>query len=185
VPITFHNRKHGESKLTVREQLRYLEHLSRLYDYRFPKASPRIKFIIAWMTGAGACGLTVAFLDLGLRVPSFLSVAAGLMAMMAVTLAFFVRYVRAQREYLEMRNPMSEFAGISLAEFIVGWSIAISLNASLSTATAAAVLMVLLTRYTLRKVFLHDLRGGRGMPREAMPVPPVPAPAPTRTAASA
>ena len=34
VPITFRNRIHGESKLTLGEQFHYLEHLSRLYEYR-------------------------------------------------------------------------------------------------------------------------------------------------------
>ncbi len=40
VPIVFRNRVHGESKLTMKEQFRYLEHLSRLYDYKYPKAAP-------------------------------------------------------------------------------------------------------------------------------------------------
>lgn len=35
VPIHFANRKFGESKLSIREQLNYLRHLCRLYAYRF------------------------------------------------------------------------------------------------------------------------------------------------------
>lgn len=35
VPIRFANRKHGESKLSFREQINYLRHLRRLYAYRF------------------------------------------------------------------------------------------------------------------------------------------------------
>ena len=35
VPIHFSNRKHGESKLSFREQVNYLRHLRRLYAYRF------------------------------------------------------------------------------------------------------------------------------------------------------
>ena len=35
VPIHFANRKHGESKLSFREQINYLRHLRRLYAYRF------------------------------------------------------------------------------------------------------------------------------------------------------
>lgn len=34
VPIHFANRAHGESKLTVREQLLYLRHLTRLYRFK-------------------------------------------------------------------------------------------------------------------------------------------------------
>ena len=47
VPIHFDTRSHGESKLTLREQFRYLEHLSRLYDFYYPRASPMLKFLIA------------------------------------------------------------------------------------------------------------------------------------------
>ncbi len=34
VPIHFANRRHGKSKLTLREQLNYLKHLKRLWDYK-------------------------------------------------------------------------------------------------------------------------------------------------------
>jgi dolichol-phosphate mannosyltransferase len=36
VPIEFATRAAGESKLTAREQVRYLRHLVRLYRFRFP-----------------------------------------------------------------------------------------------------------------------------------------------------
>lgn len=39
VPIVFADRIHGESKLTVRQQLLYLKHLWTLYCYRWPVAS--------------------------------------------------------------------------------------------------------------------------------------------------
>jgi len=35
IPIHFSNREHGESKLTVHQQLLYLRHLARLYRFRF------------------------------------------------------------------------------------------------------------------------------------------------------
>jgi dolichol-phosphate mannosyltransferase len=35
IPITFHDRHKGTSKLTVREQVNYLRHLARLYAYRW------------------------------------------------------------------------------------------------------------------------------------------------------
>jgi dolichol-phosphate mannosyltransferase len=40
VPISFHNRLHGESKLNLREQINYLRHLGRLY--RFWLRQPRV-----------------------------------------------------------------------------------------------------------------------------------------------
>src|SRR4051794_15291375 len=57
VPIHFDSRAHGRSKLTLAQQFRYLEHLSRLYDFSFPRASPVVKFLIAtacgWLVGLG------------------------------------------------------------------------------------------------------------------------------------
>ena len=37
VPIHFHNRLHGQSKLSLREQVNYLRHLGRLYKFRLCK----------------------------------------------------------------------------------------------------------------------------------------------------
>jgi dolichol-phosphate mannosyltransferase len=34
VPIHFSDRQHGESKLSLKEQLNFIRHLSRLYAYR-------------------------------------------------------------------------------------------------------------------------------------------------------
>ena len=46
VPILFALRQHGRSKLSLKEQFRYLEHLSRLYDFSFPRLAPMLKFLI-------------------------------------------------------------------------------------------------------------------------------------------
>jgi len=41
VPIHFANRKQGTSKLSLREQLNYLRHLVRLYDFRWRHGAPQ------------------------------------------------------------------------------------------------------------------------------------------------
>ena len=150
----------------MKEQFRYLEHLLRLYDYRFPKASPRVKFVIAAGCGAAACFATLAALDHA-DVAPFVSLGAGIIAMILVTLVFFLRYVRTQGDFLVMRHPWSEFAYISMAEFVSGWVFAVSTHARLYGQMAVGLAVLLLVRYALRKVFLHDLRGIRGAPRGA------------------
>jgi dolichol-phosphate mannosyltransferase len=163
VPITFRNRVHGESKLTLKEQFRYLEHLSRLYDYKFPKASPRAKFLIAAGCGAAAGFGTLFALD-GFELPSLISIGAGMLAMIGVTLLFFARYVRTQRDFIFMAQPFTEFGYISMAEFITGWSFAVATKSNIYVQMMMGLIVLLLVRYTLRKVFLHDLRGVRGTP---------------------
>jgi len=51
IPIHFAERTAGESKLSLREQFRYLEHLSRLYDFCYPRLSPIAKFLIVVLLG--------------------------------------------------------------------------------------------------------------------------------------
>jgi glycosyltransferase involved in cell wall biosynthesis len=184
VPITFRNRIHGESKLTLKEQFRYLEHLSRLYDYRFPKTAPRSKFLIAAAAGALACYSALLPLHLA-NLPQPISIAAGLIAMILVTLAFFARYVRAQRDFIIMKSPYAEFAAISFAEFLLGWTAAVATPADLVLQTSVGIAMLLLVRYTLRKVFLHDLRGIHGTPTPKASLRLTLAPSRRTTAASA
>jgi len=183
VPITFRNRVHGESKLTMKEQFRYLEHLSRLYDYKFPKASPRAKFLIASGCGAVACFSAMIGLN-SLELPQPVSIAGGVVAMILVTLAFFARYVRTQRDFIVMAQPYTEFGYISLAEFVTGVAFAVATQSNIYVQTAMGLVVLLLVRYTLRKVFLHDLRGIRGLPTEKARVRLTLAPA-RRSAASA
>ncbi|MCH9704929.1 MAG: glycosyltransferase family 2 protein [Proteobacteria bacterium] len=54
VPILFRDRIHGESKMTLREQLNYLRHLRRLYHYRWPKYIEILQFL-----AVGSCGLII------------------------------------------------------------------------------------------------------------------------------
>jgi dolichol-phosphate mannosyltransferase len=42
VPIEFADRLHGQSKLTIGQQLLYLQHLVRLYRFRWPIAAPLV-----------------------------------------------------------------------------------------------------------------------------------------------
>lgn len=51
VPIHFADRVHGESKLTWKEQVRYLRHLRRLYQFRFPFLAEFMQFGLVGGTG--------------------------------------------------------------------------------------------------------------------------------------
>jgi dolichol-phosphate mannosyltransferase len=53
VPITFRNRLHGSSKLTLKAQWDYLRHLKRLYEYRLGAFAQPAQFVLVGATGAG------------------------------------------------------------------------------------------------------------------------------------
>ncbi len=118
-PIFFRNRLHGKSKLTVQEQLRYLEHLSRLYDYKFKKGSPRVKFLITAL-GSAIVGYLVALAVEAAGTHRLDAVAVGIMATLAMTSLFFGRYLRTQRKNVTSLHPWSAFLVICFVEFLVG-----------------------------------------------------------------
>lgn len=51
VPIHFENRRFGESKLTFRQQLLYLQHLRRLYIYKYGLWSQMMQFLVVGAMG--------------------------------------------------------------------------------------------------------------------------------------
>lgn len=166
VPIHFAERTRGESKLNVKEQFRYLEHLSRLYDFTFPRASPIAKFLIvialSWLVGFSLFHLLLATAT-GV-VPAMF---AAYLGVIALTAAFHVRYVRTQREFIVRPRPWLDFALISAAELcacvLSAWWVLRRLESPATTYELffipAAVATVV--RYALRKELLQDVRGLR------------------------
>jgi len=51
VPIHFSERKFGESKLSLKEQVYFLRHLRRLYQYRYPAWTEFVQFGLVGSTG--------------------------------------------------------------------------------------------------------------------------------------
>ncbi|HEX8521998.1 MAG TPA: polyprenol monophosphomannose synthase [Tepidisphaeraceae bacterium] len=167
IPIHFGLRQKGESKLTIKQQFKYLEHLSRLYDYTFPRGSPILKFAIATSTG-----WLVGFAAYLLFVQSRVLPTSTLEPIFAypftiLTIAVFhLRYVRTQREFILRPHPWRDFWMISLMEWATCAVASLwvtgrvnhlgVLELFLLTFGAATVV-----RYILRKEFLHDIRGLR------------------------
>jgi dolichol-phosphate mannosyltransferase len=79
VPIHFTDRQLGESKLTFKEQLRYLQHVRRLYVYRFALWSELVQFVLVGATGLGVnLALLTLFLMLGMSMRVSVSLAIAL-----------------------------------------------------------------------------------------------------------
>ena len=172
IPIHFGMREKGESKLSLKQQFRYLEHLSRLYDFTFPRASPIVKFFIAtaasWLVGLGVYLPLIRNGDGQVH-----AIAIAYLPAIAVTAIFHIRYVRTQREFLSRQTPWLDFVVISVAEWIVAmlaawWIGRRVIEPGMWVIFAACFGAATLTRYVLRKEFLLDIRGlRRTSPREA------------------
>lgn len=169
VPIHFAPRQHGRSKLTVREQFRFLEHLSRLYDFAYPRRSSYSKFIVVATLGFLIAALFMrTMLNASLVAPAALCLAYP--ATIAVTALFFLRYVTAQRAFIVPTRPWRDFLLISAAEWatVIGvtawgmWRLRDTRPLELLTLAFAAAMII---RYVLRKELMHDIRGLRREPR--------------------
>jgi dolichol-phosphate mannosyltransferase len=169
VPIAFGLREKGQSKLSLREQFRYLEHLSRLYDFTFPRASPIVKFLIvlaaSWFVGLAAfLWLIHAGVDRDIAPP------LAYLGALAVTALFHMRYVRTQRAFLVRPRPWGDFAFISVCELGACALAAAWIGHRVPVRWAPEIFLVpfgcaTVVRYVLRKELMQDIRGLRREPR--------------------
>lgn len=99
VPIHFARRHAGESKLNLKQQLRYVRHLARLYAFAFPRATIFLKAI-----AGGAAGFAIA-------MASNPALAGVLTVLAAITLTFVTRQRRApqpsRRQLLDAERVLS------------------------------------------------------------------------------
>lgn len=165
VPIHFATRAKGESKLTVKQQFKYLEHLSRLYDFTYPRISPIGKFIfvtaIAWLVGMGL------FLTVLIPVMSLgFSASIAYLGAIAITSIFHARYVRTQREFIFRKHPWIDFIFTAMAEWAAcsltaGWLAERFDQPTPIEIFFASFTVATLVRYVMRKEFFQDIRGLR------------------------
>jgi len=165
VPIHFGKRAAGESKLNLKEQFRYLEHLSRLYDFSYPRLSPMLKFgVVTLISWSVAAAYFVAMRTIGWGVLA--SVIASYGWVLAVTAVFHARYVRTQREFLLHPRPWLDFLLAGAGEWIACGLVATYLAKRAVVPHEADIFLLsfaaaMLIRYILRKELLLDVRGLR------------------------
>jgi len=165
IPIHFAERTAGESKLSLREQFRYLEHLSRLYDFCYPRLSPIAKFLIVVLLG-WSVGLAIFLLTLHQGVKTAWSPIVAYVGFIVVTAIFHRRYIKAQREFLLTKSPWGEFALLCLAEWLACAAAGIWMAERVPGHSPTEMFVVpfavgTVVRYVLRKELMHDIRGLR------------------------
>lgn len=118
IPIHFSDRIYGSSKLTLKEQLRYLQHLRRLYLHKFANAMYLLQFL-----AVGASGVVVNLVALSVLVWLGLSESLSLAGGIAVSLVSnFLLNRRFTFSYARDANPLLQFAGF-LGASLVGMSV--------------------------------------------------------------
>ncbi len=165
VPIHFGLRTRGESKLSLQQQFRYLEHLSRLYDFTYPRLSPIVKFLIAVALGY-AFGLCLFFGLAKIAGTGTTNITGSYAGALLVTAVFHIRYVRTQRPFLLTRHPWREFFAVALLEciavaIVAHWLLGHTWNITRVELFTISFFFGILIRYVLRKELMLDIRGLR------------------------
>ncbi|MFN3937455.1 MAG: glycosyltransferase [Gemmobacter sp.] len=124
IPIHFADRMHGESKLTLRQQLLYIKHLRRLYLHRFANAMSVAQFAVVGASGVvvNLSVLTVLQL-LGFR--DAISLAGGIAVSVCTN---FLLNRRFTFSYARDRNIWRQFAGfisVSALGILVNYTVAL------------------------------------------------------------
>lgn len=130
VPIHFSDRLHGESKLTLKEQINYLRHLKRLADFKFRWLSRLVQFICV-----GATGMVIDLLAYMLLLTIMpLTVARGL-AIWAAMSWNFVLNRRITFSYAG-NHPIARqyvlFCFSCLLGALINWSVSVGLTVSVA-----------------------------------------------------
>jgi len=163
IAISFSDRTEGFSKLNVREQLRYLDHLSSLYDFAYPRLSSSLKYFVACAVGlilALALYAVLGTFTLAPKTRLFASYAGSLVA----AAAFYWRYVIYNRPFIKSLHPLLEFVSISLLELgLIGYAAFELMVDSLTQFPYLAVTVLAVVgaciRFVGRKILGHDIRG--------------------------
>jgi len=115
VPIRFGLRQTGTSKLDVRQRLRFLDHLSRLYDHCYPRASSWGKWALV-----NGCGWVIAFgLYVRLVAGEVNPAIAPSIAFAGVLIASAVFQMRAMRMRGGRSRDWADFGLVALAQWSV------------------------------------------------------------------
>jgi dolichol-phosphate mannosyltransferase len=91
IPIHFTDRKYGTSKLSLKEQFKYLQHLRRLYKYKYGNWAEVVQFLIV---GASGLVVNVVFLTafLAVETPETIAVASAILVSMTSNFALNRRF---------------------------------------------------------------------------------------------
>lgn len=129
IPIQFTDRVYGESKLTLKEQLRYIQHLRRLYLHRFANAMYVLQFLVVGASGV-IVNLAVLTLLLMLGMQEAVCLAGGIAVSLVTN---FLLNRRFTFSYARDRNIFKQFIGFvsaSAVGFTANYLVAIWMNSS-------------------------------------------------------
>lgn len=127
VPIQFQKRLHGESKLSIKEQIKYLIHVKRLYEYKFKTLSEFIKFSLIGCSGMVVdLSFTYVAKDIWL-LPFYIARAVGFIFALTSNFLLNRRFTFAKAQEGNVIRQYASFFIVSIFGFLINWSISVYL----------------------------------------------------------
>ena len=125
VPITFTDRLHGESKLSLREQINYVRHLKRLFEFRYRSWAFFGQFALVGLSGM-VIDLAVYAVLLGWLLNE---TARGLAIWIAMTWNFFLNrnFTFSYARQSSLLRQYLGFCGSCLVGAVANWSTSVLL----------------------------------------------------------
>ncbi len=141
IPIHFDDRRYGESKLSLREQLRYLQHLRRLYDFKFGTWSHLAQFLVVGASGVGV-NLAVLTLLLRARMREKLAIAVAIGVSMLWNFGLNRRFSFSYARGRSMLRQLAGFVAASSVGAAVNYAVTLSIWDAVDTKQLAAMVGV-------------------------------------------
>ena len=127
IPIQFQERLYGESKLSLKEQLYYILHVLRLYEYKYESSGEFIKFTIVGGIGT-IVNLICVFAAYDLLDISYM-ISLVIAFVVALTVNFFLnrKYTFLGDHKDSIFRQYLTFSGTCIFGFAVNWVVAVVL----------------------------------------------------------
>lgn len=127
IPIHFADRVHGESKMSLNEQLKYLLHVQRLYMFSFANIMTFLQFLVVGTSGVFV-NLTVLSLLLMFGAPSTFCLAGGIIVSMFTNFWLNRRYTFSDAATGDPAKQFIGFMSVSTVAMAVNYVVAISVH---------------------------------------------------------
>ena len=127
VPIAFQERLHGDSKLSLKEQVNYLRHLKRLSDYKYPAITQFLVFSIIGCLGMVVDLLTVFITKEVAGLPFRIARIAGFVLALSVNFMMNRTFTFPDADEGNAYRQYVSFFAVCLCGFAVNWLLSVYL----------------------------------------------------------
>lgn len=123
VPIRFTDRVRGQSKLTFSEQLKYLQHVRRLYIHKFGASMELLQFLAVGASGV-AVNLSILTIASFLGAPDWGALAAGIGVSVITNFLLNRQFTFGHARQRNAWNQFGGFVGASALGMVVNYTVA-------------------------------------------------------------